>query len=127
MGERRAAFGALIGAALLAGCHSSGTGNTGAPAPQPTPAAVGSPGPAPTATATALDRYLGHYPFDLVDGVRFLDQPAVVKAVAARVSDAAIRALVLGGDGPGTPVARKDGKLPGAARRTIAADMTGRS
>jgi hypothetical protein len=107
--DRRIAFGALIGAALLAGCHSGDTGNAVSPAPQPTPTAV-STAAAPTVKG-ALDSYLGHYPFDAVGGVRFLDQPAVAKAVAALVPDTKVRALVLGGEGPGTPVARKDGKL----------------
>lgn len=103
-------MGTLLGAALLAGCHSGDAGNAVAPTPQPTPAAVSTAAATPTA-AGALDRYLGHYPFDAVDGVRFLDQPAVTKAVTSLVPDAGIRTLVLGGDGPGTPVARKDGKL----------------
>jgi hypothetical protein len=106
--DRRLAFGALLAAALLASCHSGETGNAMTPTPQPTAAA--STATAPTA-AGALDSYLGHYPFDAVGGVRFLDQPAVAKAVAALVPDAKVRALVLGGEGPGTPVARKDGKL----------------
>lgn len=109
MVDRRIAFGALLGAVLLAGCHSGDAGNSVSPTPQPTSAVV-PPAAAPTA-AGALDSYLGHYPFDAVGGVRFLDQPAVAKAIGALVPDTKIRALVLGGEGPGTPVARKDGKL----------------
>ena len=109
MGDRLTAFGVLLGAALLAGCHSNDARNAVTPTPQPTQATV-STSPAPAA-AGALDSYLGHYPFDAVGGVRFLDQPAVTRAVAALVPDSKIRTLLLGGDGPGTPVVRKDGKL----------------
>lgn len=107
--ERGVALTAVTALALLAGCHASDTGNGAAPA-QPTPAVTASPDAAPGATV-GLDHYLGHYPFDAVDGVSFLAQPAVTKAVVALVPDAAVRALVLGGDGPGAPVTRKDGKL----------------
>jgi len=100
----RVSLAALTGALLLAGCHAQQADNNTAPTP-----AV-SPQPAPGAPAT-LARYAGHYPFDAVEGVRFLDQPAVTKAVAELVPDAKIRKLVLGGDGPGTPIVVKDGAL----------------
>ena len=70
------------------------------PAPQPSPSA-----------AADLARYIGHDPFDAIGGVRFLDQPVVTKAVTALVPDPMIRSLVLGGDGPGTPIVLQAGKL----------------
>lgn len=104
----RASLAVLIGALFLAGCHAQQADN--AAAPMPTAAATPSPQPAPSASAS-LDRYAGHYPFDAVDGVRFLDQPAVTNAVNALVPDATIRKLVLGGKGPTTPVVAKGGAL----------------
>jgi len=104
----RTPLAALAGALLLAGCHGQQADNAVEPAP--TTAAAASPQPTPRAPA-ALSRYAGHYPFDAVDGVRFLDQPAVTRAVAERVPDAEIRKLVLGGEGPGTPIVAKNGAL----------------
>ncbi|KMS51824.1 hypothetical protein V474_01945 [Novosphingobium barchaimii LL02] len=54
---------------------------------------------APTARPTRSDRvdltgYIGKYPFDVVDGHRFLDSPAVKAAIAAAVPDAKERAVV---------------------------------
>lgn len=106
----------VIGIAALlavAGCNQAGNGSTASPTPQ---AAVSSPEPAPLATPSPtptvdLARYAGKYPFDKVGGMTFLANPAVVDAVDALVGDAHIRALVLGGDGPGTPIARRAGKL----------------
>jgi len=95
---------------LLAGCHPADTGNSAAPAPQPTVTAAPTPRPSASETA-ALGGYAGHYPFDAVGGVRFLDQPAVTRAVAALVPDAKVRAWVLGGDGPGTPIVDQAGTL----------------
>jgi hypothetical protein len=108
--ERIGAIVALTGAMLLAGCQAGDTGNAAAPTPQPTATTVALPSPAPS-PLVALEVYAGHYPFDAVGGVRFLDQPAVVRAVTPLVPDARIRALVLGGDGPGTPIALQAGKL----------------
>lgn len=109
----RGAAAAAIGLMLaIAGCkpadrHTSS--NATAPAPAASPAALSTP--QPTATPAALGAYLGKYPSDKVDGVTFLDNPAVTTAVDALVSDAGIRKLVLGGDGPVTPIASRDGKL----------------
>lgn len=110
MAERIGAIAALTGAMLLAACQAGNTGNAAVPTPQPTAISVALPSPAPS-PSVALSGYAGHYPFDAVGGVRFLDQPAVVRAVTALVPDAKIRALVLGGDGPGTPIVRQAGKL----------------
>ena len=109
----RSAAAAAIGLMLaIAGCkpadrHTSS--NATGPTPGASPAAL--PTPRPTATPAALGAYVGKYPFDKVDGVAFLDNPAVTAAVDALVSDAGIRKLVLGGDGPVTPIAPRDGKL----------------
>lgn len=108
MAERRGAITAAASALLLVGCQAADTGNAAAPTPVPTPVATASAQPR---VVVALGGYAGHYPFDVVGGVRFLDQPAVASAVAALVPDAKIRALVLGGDGPGTPIALQAGKL----------------
>lgn len=110
MAERIGAIAALTSALLLAGCQARNPGNAATPTPQPTAVTVALPSPA-SSPPVALGGYAGHYPFDAVGGVRFLDQPAVVRAVTALVPDAKIRALVLGGDGPGTPIAQQAGKL----------------
>lgn len=110
----RNAAGVAIGLALiLAGCKPAdhrqhppaSPGNVAAPAP------VVTPSPRPAASPSALSGYVGKYPFDKVGGVAFLDTPAVTAAVKALVPDAAVRKLLLGGDGPGTPIASRDGKL----------------
>jgi hypothetical protein len=102
-----------MAALLLAGCHGARSGNeTATPSPAPGPTSVAVPLPQAAATPAALlGRYAGHYPFDAIDGVRFFEQPAVTRAVAALVSDPAIRAQVLGGDGPAAPIALRHGRL----------------
>ncbi|HEU4960675.1 MAG TPA: hypothetical protein VFT56_09715 [Sphingomonas sp.] len=104
---------AAMAALLLAGCRGAQPANeTATPSPAPRPNSIAVPLPQASATpAASLGRYAGHYPFDAIDGVRFLGQPAVTHAVAALVPDAAIRAQVLGGDGPAAPIALKNGKL----------------
>jgi hypothetical protein len=98
-----------LAALLLAGCHAANPGEQATPTPAAT---ATTPAPTPAATPdAALTRYVGHYPFDKLDGTRFLDQPAVTAAVGKLVPDARIRALVLGGDGPTSPVALQAGKL----------------
>jgi len=114
MAERRAAAAVFFFALALAGCKPAGHNaavNTIASAPSPAATPLPQAAPTPTATPPALGGYAGHYPFDKVGGVAFLDDPAVVAAVDSLVPDAAVRKLVLGGDGPGTPIATHGGKL----------------
>lgn len=60
--------------------------------------------------ATDLSDYVGKYPFDVVNGHRFLDHPAVKAAIAAAVPDAKQRAAVKFDDnGLGLPIVRVDG------------------
>ncbi|SEL12598.1 hypothetical protein SAMN05216382_1545 [Sphingomonas palmae] len=97
----------LLGA--LAACNR-------APEPQPTPTRVAAtplPSPTPSATTAApdLSRYVGKYPFDLVAGTRFVDEPAVRAAVARVVPDAGVRDTVLSRDGTANPVAEWDGRI----------------
>lgn len=86
-----------------------------APEPQPTPtrvAATPAPAPAPSASNAAnLSRYVGKYPFDLVAGTRFVDEPAVRAAVARVVPDAGVRDTVLSRDATANPVAEWDGRI----------------
>lgn len=111
MADRRGTIVALIALSSLGACAKTGADHqaTNQIASTSTPAA------APSANATpasaSLAKYAGHYPFDAVGGVRFLDVPQVQSAVSALVPPADIRRLVLGGDGPGTPIAMKDGAL----------------
>lgn len=57
-----------------------------------------------------LSLYVGKYPFDVVNGHRFLDHPAVKAAIAAAVPDAKQRAaVVFEDDGLGLPIVRVDG------------------
>lgn len=106
-----AAIGGLL---LLAGCQASDHGNSNdsavATSPARTPSATLAATGAPP-NAARLGVYVGHYPFDAVNGVRFLDQPVVAQAVNTLVPDRAIRALVLGGAGPTSPITLKADKL----------------
>lgn len=57
-----------------------------------------------------LTPYIGKYPFDAVNGHRFLDHPAVKAAIAAAVPDAKTRAGVTFADrGLGLPIVRVAG------------------
>lgn len=104
---------AAIGLVLLVvACKPADRAAVNAQSPAASPAAT--PQPQPSATPSpvaALGRYAGSYPYEKVGGVAFLDAPAVVGAVDRLVPDEAIRKLVLGGDGPVTPVTAHDGKL----------------
>lgn len=72
------------------------------PAPAPQPGA---------GVATDLARYDGAYPFDQVEGRRFLDEPAVRDAVRRLAPDLAVVARVFNENGPRTPIRLRDGKL----------------
>lgn len=62
------------------------------------------------APAPDLDAYVGKYPFDVVNGHRFLDHPAVRAAIAAAVPDAKKRAgVAFADDGLGLPIVRVAG------------------
>jgi hypothetical protein len=56
---------------------------------------------APPAKAPPVEAYVGKYPFDKVDGVSFLDHPAVRAAVTRAVHDPKARAWLL--DAKGSP------------------------
>lgn len=97
----------LLGA--LAACNR-------VPEPQPTPTRVAatplaSPTPSASPTTANLSRYVGKYPFDLVAGTRFVDEPAVRAAVARVVPDANVRDTVLSRDATANPVAQWDGRI----------------
>lgn len=60
--------------------------------------------------AAGLDAYVGKYPFDVVNGHRFLDHPVVKAAIAAAVPDAKARAgVVFPDDGLGLPIVKVAG------------------
>lgn len=60
--------------------------------------------------AVDLTPYVGKYPFDVVNGHRFLDHPAVQAAIATAVPDAKARAEVVFADnGLGLPIVRVAG------------------
>ncbi|MBY8828468.1 hypothetical protein [Hephaestia mangrovi] len=109
MADRLGVIAALAGLALLAACHAPRTDNRISPTPEAN--RVAAPHSPDAGAFATLSAYVGHYPFDKVNGTSFLDQPSVIAAVDRLVSDGRIRALVLGGDGPGTPVAPQAGKL----------------
>lgn len=89
----------------------------GAPAggPAETTAGIATTNPATQAQAAPaaadLGGYVGKYPFDKMDGVSFLEAPAVRAAVTATVPDGRIRAWVFEKAGPQSPIALKDGRL----------------
>ena len=113
--------------ALLAGaCTASGGGNNQAAgnAAEPTAGAANGAAPAngsaPANTAAGngaasaagpLSAYVGHMPWDAVNGATFLTDPQVRAAVEAAIPDAAVRRWVLEGDGPSNPIAMRDGRL----------------
>lgn len=82
---------------------NASAGNAAAVSAAPDNAAAAVDGP--------LSKYVGKHPSDRVDGKRFLDEPAVRKAVAANVSDAAIQKFVFGYDGPDAPIVAKAGRV----------------
>ncbi|NIJ39361.1 hypothetical protein FHR22_004108 [Sphingopyxis panaciterrae] len=106
----------LAGVALLA--LSACGQEASAPAAKAEPAAT-EPETAPSApvsvkeaqrAAVDLAPYIGKYPFDVVAGHRFLDNPAVKAAIAAAVPDAKQRAAVQFDDnGLGLPIVKVDG------------------
>lgn len=60
--------------------------------------------------AADLNAYVGKYPFDVVNGHRFLDHPVVKAAIAAAVPDAKARAgVVFPDDGLGLPIVKVAG------------------
>jgi hypothetical protein len=76
-----------------------------------TPASATVTPPPGRASTTDLSDHVGKYPFDPVGGVTFLAHPAVRAAVMRAVPDPAIQRLILDGNGPQTPIARKDGRI----------------
>lgn len=80
----------------------------------PAPKAAGRPAEASAKkaepAAVDLTPYIGKYPFDAVNGHRFLDHPAVKAAIAAAVPDAKTRAAIrFDADGLGLPIVKVDG------------------
>jgi len=108
---------ALTGLALLA---LAGCGQAASPSDEPTespkaaaktsePSAPPSAIP-PRAASVDLTPYLEKYPFDAVQGYRFLDNPAVKAAIAAAVPDAKVRSTVRYRDGElGIPIKQVKG------------------
>lgn len=74
------------------------------------PAAVVAADTAP-AKAPPLSAYVGHYPYEKVNGVDFLHHPLVIKAVNTTVPDPGIRRLLLSADYPMTPLKASRGRL----------------
>jgi hypothetical protein len=67
---------------------------------------------ASAADAGKLDTYIGKYPFDTVNGIRFYDQAIVKAAVAKAVPDKVIAALVIDpAAGPADMVFGQDGRV----------------
>lgn len=66
---------------------------------------------APAPASGTLSKYVGKHPSDLVDGKRFLDEPAVKAAVAATVADAKVRDFVFNYNGPDAPIVSKGGRI----------------
>jgi len=74
------------------------------------PAVAAAAGTTP-AKAPPLSDYVGHYPYEKVNGVDFLHHPAVIQAVNTTVPDPAIRRLLLSSDYPMTPLKTSRGRL----------------
>ena len=104
----RTGFGVL--AVLLASaCGQQGSENIMIAQPEEVESNLGDV--ATPSTTGPLSVYVGKHPSETVDGTRFLDEPAVKAAVAASVTDAAVRDFVFKYDGPDAPIAGKDGRI----------------
>jgi len=103
----------FAGAALLALSACAQAENSQADEPEAAKAEPKvAPGVASEAPRSAVDLtpYVGKYPFDVVNGYRFLDHPAVKAAIAAAVPDAKQRADIdVADDGLGLPIVEVDG------------------
>lgn len=80
--------------------------NTGDAAAKDAPVADGAAGGAPQ-----LSAYVGKYPFDQVDGVRFADHPLVKAGLARTVTDARVRTAITTTQGPSAPIEMIGGKV----------------
>lgn len=99
---------------VLAAC-----GQAESPAPEKVETAKSEPAIAPSIPVSVkhatrgpvdLTPYIGKYPFDVVNGHRFLDHPAVKAAIAASVPDAKTRAGVVFPDRAlGLPIIKVEG------------------
>jgi hypothetical protein len=70
------------------------------------PAMAGESGPPP------LSAYVRHPPFEQIDGLAFLDHPAVRAAVGRAVRDPKVRHwLLVAGSSPSPPIFRKEGAI----------------
>lgn len=80
--------------------------------PQPDRQAATAPAPTPSPPPPIdLARYTGAYPFDPVEGRRFVDEPAVRDAVRRLAPDPAFAARFFAEEGPRTPIRRHEGGL----------------
>lgn len=102
----RTAFLLPLAALAITGCNRASQPEQSAAGNE---ANIASPAPAP---AVDLSRYVGKYPFDVVDGAKFKDIPVVREAILVTVRDAKVRGWVTSDDlGPSTPIAERDGAL----------------
>ena len=95
----------MAGALALAACSQprEDQGNAATNVAEPVPE-VTAPPPSP---AIDLSQHEGKYPFDKVDGVDFLHQPAVLAAIDRSGAPAEVRRFILAADGPQTPIGRQ--------------------
>lgn len=130
--DRRAWIGAALPLALLAACGGEPTeadagvaASTAAPASgvavaaEDTPAASLAPAsaaPSPVSSASGkaggdIAAYVGKWPFDKVDGVKWNDNPVVLAGIRKSVTDPAARKAILELPGPAAAIAMMDGKV----------------
>lgn len=95
----------------LVGCGPSAKTADASETPDARPAIDASaPAAAPKAD-TGLAAYVGHYPFDTVNGVAWNDHPAVKAGIARTVTNADVRRTIETLAGPAAPIETYEGKV----------------
>ncbi len=104
--------------AALSACGASGAGgnnqaagNAAVPANAAAPANMAAAGNGSAAATGPLSAHVGRLPSDAVDGVTFLANPLVQRAVEAAVPAGEVRGWVLRADVTSAPIVMREGRL----------------
>jgi hypothetical protein len=92
----------------------AGTSPEGTASPSATPAASKTAEAKPATKPAGdgdLSAYVGKWPFDAVNGIKWDDNPIVKAGIEKTVSDAAVRKAMTNLDGPSSPIEMYKGKV----------------